>query len=742
MKSWHGRLAALLVLVFAWLSPALAAVDSAVCSATDLGAGTCSGSALISTANEEITAARRLGAINLISVAGTNTITATTAPSTTSLQDGQLFKLKPAANNSGAATLNISTIGAKPVVSSAGTALGSDDLQASTVYLIEYYQPNDLFRVLTPLGTGVASASSPFITIGNTGSLASERAITPDGTTITGTDGGANASYGLSLTNNGVSNAKLAQMPANTLKGNNTGAVANAADLTVAQTKTLLGLATVASSGSASDLGTGTLPAAAMPALTGEVTTTVGTVATTIAGNAVTNGKLATAPANTLKGNNTGSAASPSDLTAAQVKTLLALTPGTDIQAFDSDLSALAATASTGLYNVTGAGTSATVSTSAGLRGVLSDETGTGAAMFGLTAAMANDLGCTASQAVRRNVGGTAWECYTVSTGAGTGDVVGPAGATDMAIALFDTTTGKALKNSTLTVDAAGALTRTASTTLPAAPAANATASFGWLYSGLPGTAQRSNGRSPELLQPLLARNPPAIWMAPGNSTTVPGIFGMPAPTALGTATTRSVATTNVGTRSRRLGYVSTTGLGTLGGNYMTVAQFTTGTGTSGVGGFLYITRFMVSDAATVTGARMFVGLRNAVAAPTNVEPSTLTNQVGACQISSSTNLQICYGGSAAQTPIDLGVNFPAATLSADYYELTLYSPTETADKIYYRVERIGTAFIAEGLLTGTAGTAFPSNTTLLGHTVWRTNNATALAVGIDIASLYIETEN
>lgn len=45
---------------------------------------------------------------------------------------------------------------------------------------------------------------------------------------------------------------------------------------------TALTLATVATSGSATDLSSGTLPAARMPAITGDVTTTVGTVATTV----------------------------------------------------------------------------------------------------------------------------------------------------------------------------------------------------------------------------------------------------------------------------------------------------------------------------------------------------------------------------------------------------------------------------------------------------------------------------
>ena len=44
----------------------------------------------------------------------------------------------------------------------------------------------------------------------------------------------------------------------------------------------MLGLAAIATSGSAADLTSGTLPAGRFPALTGDVTTTAGSLATTL----------------------------------------------------------------------------------------------------------------------------------------------------------------------------------------------------------------------------------------------------------------------------------------------------------------------------------------------------------------------------------------------------------------------------------------------------------------------------
>lgn len=317
--------------------------------------------------------------------------------------------------------------------------------------------------------------------------------------------------------------------------------------------------------------------------------------------------------------------------------------------------------------------------------------------------------------------------------------VQGAASSTDNAIAKFDSTTGKIIQNSGILVTDGDELTLPINSS-PSTPASDNLNLFSQKLGGrvLPSFIGPSGLSS--ILQPFFARNKIGYWNPPGDATTLPGVFGFTAPTVTGfTSTTRNFATTNFFTRTRRLGYVTAATAGSVGQWRHNTPQFTISNG-AGLGGFMYIIRFGISDAASVSGARMFFGVKNS-STPTNVEPSTLTQCAGVGHGASDTNLKIFYGGTAAQTPIDLGASFPSDTRSTDMYELALFAPV-SSQVIYYQVTRLNTGDTSSGTLSGTVGTAIPSGTTAIGPWGYRTNNATALAVGVDIVSAYIETDN
>lgn len=248
-------------------------------------------------------------------------------------------------------------------------------------------------------------------------------------------------------------------------------------------------------------------------------------------------------------------------------------------------------------------------------------------------------------------------------------------------------------------------------------------------------------------IQPAMWRQKLGAWSPPGNATTVPGIFGTAAWTAVGTATARTVATTNLFTRMRRLGYVSAATAGSLTSLRTAAAQYTTGTG-AGLGGFFASFRIAASDAAAVTGVRSFTGFSAATTAPTNVEPSTLVNCIGLAQLSTnSTQMYIVYGGSAAQTAIALTTAFPpyngtVGITTGVPYDFTIWCPPNSQGVINWQVDRIDTGTSTGGTITpAVQGTQTPASTTLLNPVAWRCNNATALAVGFDLINFYVETD-
>ena len=203
---------------------------------------------------------------------------------------------------------------------------------------------NDIISIVS----GGAPTTSTYVLLSADAALPNRRILTAS-SRISINDGGPTNPVTLDVIVNSIDNTRLAQMPANTIKGNNTGGLANAADLTVAQVVALL--AVVANAGGVVSMAAGTAAARPAfgtvgrvylatdtgeisrdtgaawfllePALTGDVTSVAGSVATTIAANAVTNAKLAQAPPATIKGNPLGALANVQDMTGAQLTGLI-----------------------------------------------------------------------------------------------------------------------------------------------------------------------------------------------------------------------------------------------------------------------------------------------------------------------------------------------------------------------------------------------------------------------------------
>lgn len=207
------------------------------------------------------------------------------------------------------------------------------------------------------------------------------------------------------------------------------------------------------------------------------------------------------------------------------------------------------------------------------------------------------------------------------------------------------------------------------------------------------------------------------------------------APTPQGTATGRTPSDTTLG-RYWRIGAVGPASTGSLAG-WRTGALFWSGNGTRG--GFAASWRFAFSDAVAVSGARGFVGVRNNNGVATDVEADTLTNLVGVAQMSSdNTQLYLVAAGTSAQSAIPLGTALsPIGGTGADAgipYELMVLNTR--AGVYHYGIRRLDNLASVAGTVAGSTDATRPGGTLNMAPWSYRSSNATALAVGMDMISI------
>ncbi|MGQ0563657.1 MAG: hypothetical protein ACT4OK_01115 [Gemmobacter sp.] len=156
--------------------------------------------------------------------------------------------------------------------------------------------------------------------------------------------------------------------------------------------------------------------------------------------------------------------------------------------------------------------------------------------------------------------------------------------------------------------------------------------------------------------------------------------------------------------------------------------------------GFSVGYRFKISDAADVAGARMFLGVRVNDAALTNVDPGGLINVAGIGHNSGETTLRVYGADGTPATPVDLGSDFPALGSVAGVHDFMIHGCG--ADGVFWRAEAWADAVDGEPLATASGQFArYPALTSgVTALMAMRTNNATASAVALDLASVYISS--
>jgi hypothetical protein len=113
---------------------------------------------------------------------------------------------------------------------------------------------------------------------------------------------------------------------------------------------------------------------------------------------------------------------------------------------------------------------------------------------------------------------------------------------------------------------------------------------------------------------------------------------------------------------------------------------------------FRVIMRVGNEDSVAVSG-RTFFGFYVNNSIP-NQEPSTVSRIFGLANDSTDTNMQIMHNDtSGTAVKIDLGINFPANTVSVDNYIFEFWK-NEGSLEIFYKVTNVHNSAVAEGSVT------------------------------------------
>lgn len=237
-------------------------------------------------------------------------------------------------------------------------------------------------------------------------------------------------------------------------------------------------------------------------------------------------------------------------------------------------------------------------------------------------------------------------------------------------------------------------------------------------------------------LQPFFGRNMVSFARPNGNGTVLSTMAITVS--SQGTATAANVGTTNLHQSMKRLDYLVTTAAATAVAGFRGNATQHWRGNAAGLGGFFMVCRWGPATGVSTSTNRAFVGMRGSAAAPTDVEPSSLTNIIGMGWDAADSNVQMMHNdGTGTATKIDLGASFAVPTVDRTaVFEIVLFC-APNGSTIFYEVTRLDTGAGASGSIT----TDIPGNTTLINPYGYMSVGGTSSVIGIALMGLYVETD-
>lgn len=229
--------------------------------------------------------------------------------------------------------------------------------------------------------------------------------------------------------------------------------------------------------------------------------------------------------------------------------------------------------------------------------------------------------------------------------------------------------------------------------------------------------------------------------VTPIAATAAPSALGI-AVSATGTQTAVSSANTNRYSRTAKTECLVTVAATTaVAGIRMATAAggqtIFTGSGTTDGGYFVRIIAGPATGVATTT-SRFFMGVGAATAAPTDVEPSSITNMLGVGYDAADANLQIMTRGAGAVVKTSTGIAVPTTDRTA-LYEICIYQPPGATQAAYITVTDLigGTVFQHAETTAGN----LPVANVAMGARAWSSVGGTSSVIGIALHDYYQTTD-